>query len=618
MRRAGDDRGAVLPVVALSLVVLMIMTAFSVDIGRQILRRRQAQAAADLIALDLGRQIDGRTTCAIQSDPKWGQTLTDAADRNDFPSSGVTAVLGRWDDAARTFTPTSCAEAPTSVQVNAADDVDFFFARVIGISSGHVSRDGVASIVGPTNCTSLCNQERGSHAWGWLGSVVAGFQYYNDPSVTSQYNLAADLRAKVMNSVLYKQLGMSNSGPVANPPTGVGLDAVGYKGLANGYFTLGDLATAAGFGSVNDLVAANMKARDLVDAMVTALNAQGTVADANAATILGSFAPNVSNSATVALGDFMSVNQGNSSNAADYAVNALQLLSAAGEMIDGKNFFSTTIATTIFGVTSLPIKVAIIEGPQMWDNVAGNGPCTLDNLEAGCGPRTAQVRVSTSIPVTLDLTPFGVPLVQATNIPIVLEAASAQSYFSAINCADPTANSSTAYRVVSNGVAMSIGSVTDSALQADTALPVQPQPLLHGSLTLGVPPAISLDSITSVAVEKTFKNGAVYSGDIESNANVAGTDETHTFVGDDILAGAMSPTSWRYAGGVNGNVSNTVFQNLGISNVALNSALNQALQTSLADLDTKLVDPILSSLGVAIAGADGAVTKVGCTVRLVD
>jgi len=616
--RADGDRGAVLPIVALSLVVLMVTTAFSLDIGRQILRRRQAQAVADLVAIDLGRQIDGRTTCAIESDPQWDQTRVDGANRNEFPPSGLTAVLGRWDDATRTFTPTTCNEAPTSVQVNAADDVDFYFARVIGITSGHVSRDGVASVVGPTNCTSQCNQERGTHAWGWLGSVVAGFQYYNEPSVNPQYNLAAQLRAQVMDAVLYAQFGMSNGGPVGAPPVGLGLDAVGYKGLANGYFTLGDLASAAGFGSVNELLAANMSARDLANAMITALNAQGTAADLTAATVLGTFANHVSNSATLTLGDFMSVNEGNSSNAADYAVNALQLLSAAGEMIDGKNFFSTTIATSIPGVTSLPIKVAIIEGPQMWDNVAGNGPCTADNLEAGCGPRTAQVRVSTSIPVTLDLTSLGVPLVQATTIPIVIEAASAQSYFSTINCAEPTANSSTDYRVVTNGVAMSIGSVTDSALQADTPLSVHAQALLHGSLSLGLPPLLSLDSLTSVAVEKTFKNGAVYSGDIESNANVAGKDETHTFVGDDIIAGAMSPTSWRYAGGINANVSNTVFQNLGVSNVVLNTALSQALQTSLADLDTKLVDPILSSLGVSIAGADGAITKVGCTVRLVD
>ena len=618
-RRARDDRGAVLPIMALSLVVLMVATAFSIDIGRQILRRREAQAVADVIALDLGRLIDGRSTSAIEGDSRWSQTRNDAANRNGFSPDGVTAVLGRWDDATGAFTPTTGAQAPTAVQVSAFDDVNFYFARVIGISNGHVNRTAVASVTGPSTCTSLCNQEPGSHAWGQLGSVFAGFQFYNEPGMTAQYNLAAELRAKVMNSTLFTQFGMTVGGTVSGPPTGINLDALSYKGLANGSLLLADLATAAGFGSVTELLNASLTARQLITAEITALNSSGTVANAAAATILGRFVSNASNTLTARLGDFMSVDQGNGSSAASYAVNALGLLTNAGEIMNGKSFYSTTISTNIPGVATLPVKVAIVQPPQQHDNVAGSGPCIEPlRLEAGCGPRTAQVRISTSIPITLDLTSFGVPLVQATTIPIIIEAASAESFFSEINCAQPTQNSSTNFRVLSNGIAMHVGSVSDAALQANSPMSVQGQALLHGSLSLGFPPiALTLDSLTTVQASKTFKNGAILSGDVESNAGVLGGDETHAFVGD--TQANILPTSWRYVGGVGAtNVSNTVFSSLGISNPVLNAAMTSALQAQLANLDTLFVDPMLSALGVSVAGADGSIMRVACTVRLVD
>jgi len=60
-----------------------------------------------------------------------------------------------------------------------------------------------------------------------------------------------------------------------------------------------------------------------------------------------------------------------------------------------------------------------------------------------------------------------------------------------------------------------------------------------------------------------------------------------------------------------------MFNNLGISNSALNTAVSSALNSSLANLDDLLMDPLLSAFGVTVAGADGAITDVQCGVRLV-
>lgn len=618
-RFSSNDRGAVLPIVALALTALMVMTAFSVDIGRQMTRRREAQGVADVVALDMARMLDGRTRSALESDPQWDQTRRDAAARNNFPESGVVAELGHWDPYAQTFTASGPMDIPDAVQVSTHDVVDFFFARVIGITQGSVSRSAVATqdVTPPPNCmTPPCPPTPGARALGVLGSVGAGFRYYDDPSVTAQYNVAAELRAQVMNSELYTALGFNGTAGASAPPVGLNLDVLSYQGLSSAFVRLGDLAAAAGFGSVDQLLAANLTAQQLLNAEVTALQASDDAADLAAGNKIGSFAAGASSTLTVRLGDFIKIAQGQGNRAVNARINALDLIAGTASIINGRNFFTTTINTSIPGVPTVPIRVAIIQKPQAKWNSEGLGPCSPpDYLEAGCGPRTAQVRIATSIPVTLDLTPYGVPVVQATTIPVVFEAASADSLFTAIHCAQPLSNSTTDFRVFTNGVAMHIGSVTDAALQSSNTLTVQAQPLLTGSVNLGLV-SIDLTAGTSVSESKTFKNGAVYAGDVTSNAGILGGDETHTFTGN--TRRNMVPQSWRYAGGLgNTSISTTMFNNLGITDPVLNAAVSSALNSSLANLDQLLMDPLLSSYGITLAGADGSIMRVDCNVHLV-
>ncbi|MEY2447995.1 MAG: hypothetical protein QOH79_1471, partial [Acidimicrobiaceae bacterium] len=258
--RADGDRGAVIPIVALSLITLMVMTAFSIDIGRQILRRREAQAVADVIALDMSRLIDGRNVQSIEGDIKWSTTKSQSATRNNWSDSDVEAVTGHWDAASGAFTRLSGTAVPDAVQVTARDIVDFYFGTVIGASHGNVSRSSVALPSGKT--------------FGGLGSVFAGFQYYRD-GISAQYDLQAELRTKVLNATFSQQFGFSSS----LPPIGIGLDAVGYKGISNGNVRLGDMAAAAGFGSVDEMLNADMTAKDLLNAEATALQNSGNSSD---------------------------------------------------------------------------------------------------------------------------------------------------------------------------------------------------------------------------------------------------------------------------------------------------------------------------------------------------
>ena len=598
-----NDRGAVLPIVALSLTVLMVMTAFSVDIGRQLMRRREAQGAADVISLDMVRMVDGRTKYDIERDSAWQQTLNDSAIRNGFPPSGVTPTLGHWDLTTRMFTPSAApADIPDAVMVTTRDVVDYFFARVIGLSQGGVTRSAVAIQ------TAL--------ARGLLGSVGAGFRYYNEPGVSAQYNVAAELRAQVLDSTLYTAFGMSGSAGTSAPPVGLNLDALAYKGIASSFITFGDLASELGFGSVDEMVAGTVSARDLLDAEVSLLRASGDPSDIAVGNRIASFASSASSTLTAELGDFLKFTQGQGGAVADMHINALDLMTASADIINGKNFFSTTVNTSIPGVPTVPIRVSVIEPPAVVIGPQGSGPCPPpDYTGPGCGPHTAQVRVATSIPVTLDLTPYGVPLVQTTTIPVVFEAAEASSMFPAIHCAQPGSNDTTDFRVLTNGVAMQIGSVTDAALQSSNTLSVQAAALLRGSVNLGLV-SVNLDTATQVSESKTFKNGAVYNGDVTSNMGILGGDETHRFTGNSPYN--VTPPSWRYDGGVgNTSISTTMFNNLGITNPVLNTAVSSALKSSLNNLDSLLMDPLLSAFGVTIAGADGSITDVSCGLRVV-
>src|SRR5271167_4989312 len=57
-RRARDERGATLVLVAISMIVLLWGGAFAVDLGLTTVGNRQMQAIADTAALDLARYVD--------------------------------------------------------------------------------------------------------------------------------------------------------------------------------------------------------------------------------------------------------------------------------------------------------------------------------------------------------------------------------------------------------------------------------------------------------------------------------------------------------------------------------------------------------------------------------
>lgn len=63
----GDDRGVVIPIMAFSLVTLLVMVSFAVDLGNARQFRRQAQATADTAALAGAAELNGQDDASRRS-----------------------------------------------------------------------------------------------------------------------------------------------------------------------------------------------------------------------------------------------------------------------------------------------------------------------------------------------------------------------------------------------------------------------------------------------------------------------------------------------------------------------------------------------------------------------
>ena len=128
---------------------LVPIAAFAVDIGVQRVARRDVQAVADVVALDLARQLDGRTWSQLQRQPADAGQQERCPQLRRLGGPTVTPQLGKLDDASWTasnpdayFTPitSDAGGVPNAVKVTARTTVNFS----IHGGSGGVERTSIA------------------------------------------------------------------------------------------------------------------------------------------------------------------------------------------------------------------------------------------------------------------------------------------------------------------------------------------------------------------------------------------------------------------------------------------------------------------------------------------
>lgn len=149
-----DRRGAVLPVVAMTLSVLIGAGAVAVDASRLYVARGDLQKTADASARSAAWEVPGSD--AVQ------QTAGNYAAQNMNPDIHGTvlapgdAVVGSWSYIDRTFTPGQNQANAVRVTMrqsgNNANAVELIFARVFGPDVADVSASAVATQIDITAC----------------------------------------------------------------------------------------------------------------------------------------------------------------------------------------------------------------------------------------------------------------------------------------------------------------------------------------------------------------------------------------------------------------------------------------------------------------------------------
>lgn len=337
------------------LVVLMLVAALVVDLGVQRVARADMQALADVVALDLARDLDGERTAGELQGPMESAAEESALrnssivgfDTTDPPTLAVT--LGRLD-ADGEFVGVLANEVPTAVKVQASTSVGFAFAGVTGVEDGQASRQAIGAAE-----SAACFQ---------LGSYAATIK----PAA-----------AALFGDLMEQLIGQST----------VGL--VGYNGLATTRVTLLDIVTEldADLGTVDGLLSTKVMLSDFYLAIATVLQREGKTAEAK---VLEWAAASFVAEQPVLVGDLIALSS-SSSAALETEFNVLDLLVGSAFLANGQNFLDLAnlqAGNSSIGWTNTSFQ--IIEEPRR----------ACDGDEA----QTAQVRLNSTANLQLDNAPL--------------------------------------------------------------------------------------------------------------------------------------------------------------------------------------------------------------------
>lgn len=145
--RLGRKRaGAILPLVAISLIALIALVALAIDIGVIALARNQCQNAADAAAMAGARELNGDTTINNNYDAATPKAKAIAATNRilgtavDPTNVSVTIGYYTYDSTAGKFTPNLSGTKPatenwSACQASVTGSNSTFFARVMNINS---------------------------------------------------------------------------------------------------------------------------------------------------------------------------------------------------------------------------------------------------------------------------------------------------------------------------------------------------------------------------------------------------------------------------------------------------------------------------------------------------
>ncbi len=563
--RRGDERGAAAVLMGVGLtLVLLIVAAFAVDLGMQRTARRDMQALADVVALDLARNLDGRTSAELAS--TMNTQMAKSVARNDGTIGAAPDLdweLGELRSGE--FVEVASGEVPTAVRVRADTDVDFAFGSLTGVATGAAARDAVAQ-----SEESACFR---------IGSYVASLD-------SSQGTL--------LNPLLNALLGSS-----------LNLGLVGYQGLASSNISLLSLVEVGGLGvgTVDELLALdNLSVGRLFIAAAKVLDSQGKLAEANILRAINLAA----STPTIALGTLVNAAPSDSA-ALDAEINVLDLVTGAALVAnEGHAVNVPNLGISLPGVVSTSTSLTVIEAPR-----------------TGCKRRpaeTAQVRlrVTASIPARsinvpiLGLANVGVGL-DATTVTLDLDVGKAIATLASVHCSaggpDYVKVALSSSVVGSINVSASLGAhvkVTVPLLGSGGLLNQILSLLGLGSLLN--PPEIQLD--TALAVNVNAPPTGTYAKEV--TLPIPGAYTVPAGSGSGVILGPATAsttgtTQMSIHYGLFGNQTKLVLNADPLYSTVLNPVLSgvaASLNPLLTALQSAIITPLSKMLGLQVGGAD--------------
>ena len=572
------DRGAVIPIVAMLLATLMIMTGFAVDLGRQRSDRRSMQAAADVIALDMSRMVAERTFAELKAQPAYTEiqtALTASAARNKLDNaivsgttSGPRVTVLEWGTIVmpagdfRPFTAADDATVPDAVRITTEDDTDYSFQP----GSGDVTRRAVAQ----------AKQEE--EAWFKVGSFLAGI-------------------TPVSNGVLGRVL--SKVVP--------GAELLSYNGLVNTTVTLRQLQAGLTAVSPDTGLDTPITYRQFLLASATALESGG--GDTATVQLLRDMGSASTGSQQFTMMQLVSAQAGGGTPAADAEYDLTGLLTGGAYLIDGEHAATVPASQlAIPGIGNVDMALKVIERPQI------GGP------HEGAVARTGQFDLSVVPNMTASSSNVTVDLCTLSAEGRTLVGQLLGGLISFATCLlggriDRALTLDVTYTggisLVAAGATVTLDDIDCTSVPPRITLGPQPVPLsLVSDLVVTVTGSLAGTSLGNVATF-TFPAGAT----------AAGTAGPETF---------LDPTQFgpppRRVGSnplglsslVNFN-SPTMTSSIVPDRVSLSPIINRAmtplknrLNFLIGELDTKLFGPTAQALNLTIGGADLTAMSMGC------
>jgi uncharacterized membrane protein len=319
MTRAADERGAIIPFLALCIAVILLVGAFTVDLGRAMLLRRDLQQVADVVALDASKFLTGGT--ATEQLATIRNAAARSATRNHWTLEPTDVHLVQRSGTTWTRVDGTTA-VPDGVEVVARGEVSYNFQP------------------GGTSTTR---------------SAVATRQSAAGIEIGTNLGTVDTTQATMLNRVF----GLFGANSAMN------LSLVSWQGLAGASVTLGDLVVAAGSADTRSFLETSATYGSQLQVIARALTAKGNTTVAG---YVDAFRNSLSASVTginVRPGDFLAVSTVDPDAFASASLNVFSLLQGELFLARQGSALSGTFGSDVLGIANVSLSVQVVRPPTI-------------------------------------------------------------------------------------------------------------------------------------------------------------------------------------------------------------------------------------------------------------